>query len=149
MISLLVKILLTLAAHFALFVCYPETGEYGRWYLWVSIMLWTVLHVSMWTSLKFIKLLTFPVASFVNTGIFLVMVFFVILTMPQRDGKSVYKKLNSGQFPTRADIETGKIMYLNGFMAEKPKEKLDKTMEDVKNSIDKAKKAASELGSPR
>ena len=146
MISLLIKIIFTIVLHFAFFVCYPETGKYGDWYLWGSIMIWSFFFMSMWGNLKFLKLLTFPVASFLNTGLYLAMFFLIALTMPQRDGRSVFKKLNSGKFPTRTDIETGKIKYLNGFLAEKPKEKVNKTVEDVKNSIDKAKKAASALG---
>ncbi|MEW5951261.1 MAG: hypothetical protein AB1637_05155 [Elusimicrobiota bacterium] len=115
MIGVLIKIILTAAAHILLFSSYPDTGKYGTAYFWISLVIWS----SFWITYEFkfaaFKKLLFPISFIINAAAIAAMIFFITLTMPQEDGKPVLYKLAKFQFPDEQQLKRGRIKYLNSF----------------------------------
>ena len=137
MIIITFKILLTITIHLLLYVLYPDTGKYDMWYLWTSIVLWIVFW--LWFSEKFstLKKLLFPLSILINAGIFILMIFFITITMPQEDGTMVIKKISTGKFPSSENIERGKIKYFYSLGLNNSKIDLNKLKDPIKKSYNK------------
>ncbi|MDD2773824.1 MAG: hypothetical protein PHP45_09045 [Elusimicrobiales bacterium] len=101
------RLLLLLLLHLAFFVCFPDTGPFGLVYGWGSFALWCLVVVLTLVPLEMIGSV-FP-------GVFLLCDLVVLCgagwllaaTMPQADRIAPYEKIQSGRYPTRADIRKG------------------------------------------
>jgi len=131
-ISFILNIILILGFHLILFICYPETGKYGDYYFWISISIWTTFIMTINSNIKFIKLLSIPAKFFINLAIYTIMIFFISITMPQRDGNSVFDKIKSRKFPTDEDIRIGKIKYLKTILF---KNLNNRSIENIKKAV--------------
>jgi len=107
--SLIFSLLLIAVLHFVFFVCYPETGPNGNYFLCISMLLWSGFIIFLVGSLKFIKLISGFLRLVFHLAVFSLIFLVIALTMPQRDKTSVFKKLRNKQFPTRESLDTGFI----------------------------------------
>ena len=105
--KLLFKIGLIIAIHLAVFLSYPETGEFGGYYLAISIMLWTGVMLFINLSVKIIKFISGALGHLVHLAILLVMLLSIALTLPQADRVTVLEKVRDGKYPTKKTIQTG------------------------------------------
>lgn len=133
-ITAILKFIFIIAFHLVSFICYPETGKYGDYYFWISIFIWTTVMLSISSNIKYIKLISFPVKIWINISLYLIMIFFIALTMPQRDGINVLTKIKNKKFPTSQDIETGKIKYMNYLMLKRANIDFERTFKNIKDA---------------
>ena len=107
--SLIFKILLVALGHYIMFLCYPETGPNGSLYLMVSMLAWSGFLIVISANLRFIKFISGMVGLLFNLAFFALMLAAIAFTMPQRDRVPVLEKIQKGQFPDRASLNTGLI----------------------------------------
>lgn len=97
-------ILIAAALHLAAFISYPHSGRFGFTFLYVSMILWTGgaifinraanYHGKAWKTA-------------IAIGFTLICAFSALAFLPQRDGKSPFLKLISGQYPGKRDLYFG------------------------------------------
>ncbi|MCG2726507.1 MAG: hypothetical protein L6420_09725 [Elusimicrobia bacterium] len=104
--KLLFKIGFIIAVHMAVFLSYPETGEFGGYYLAISIVLWTGFMLFINLSVKIIKFISGALGHVVNLAILIVMFLSIALTLPQKDRITVLEKIKDGKYPTKQTIQT-------------------------------------------
>ena len=107
--ALIFKILFTALLHLIFFLCYPETGPNGSLYLMVSMLAWSGFLIVISANLRFIKFISGMVGLLFNLAFFALMLAAIAFTMPQRDRVPVLEKIQKGQFPDRASLNTGLI----------------------------------------
>ncbi|MEA3307154.1 MAG: hypothetical protein U9Q34_05175 [Elusimicrobiota bacterium] len=105
--KLLFKIGLIIAIHLAVFLSYPETGEFGGYYLAISIILWTGFMMFINLSVKIIKFISGALGHLVHLAILVLMFLSIALTLPQADRVTVLEKLRDGKYPTKETIQKG------------------------------------------
>lgn len=141
------KLIFKLAAaallHLVFFACYPETGQFGNYYLAISLLLWAVFIMFINTSTKLVTLFSGAAGLVINLAAFGLMALALAATMPQDDKTSVLEKIKGGKYPDRGTIESG----LERFGIDLDKEKaagikaadkeLDKAVKKVEEGIGK------------
>jgi hypothetical protein len=105
--KLLFKVGLIIAIHLAVFLSYPETGEYGGYYLVISMVLWTGFMMFINLSVKIIKFISGALGHLVHLAILALMLLSITLTMPQADRIPVIEKIKNGKYPTKETIQSG------------------------------------------
>lgn len=105
--SLIIKILAVGLLHLAFFASYPETGQYGNYYLAVSVLVWSVFILFLNTSTMLIRFISGTAGKIINLTGFALMAVAVAATMPQNDKTSVLEKVRGGKYPDRATINAG------------------------------------------
>lgn len=105
--SLIFRLILTAVVHFVFFVCYPETGPYGNYFLCLSLALWAGFIIVIGGGLKFLKLINRTLGSVLYLIVFLLISLAIAFTMPQKDKTSVFVKLQNKQFPTKKSLAAG------------------------------------------
>lgn len=138
--SFLFKLMLVALLHFALFVCYPETGPNWSVYLVVSILAWTGFFFGLSANLAFVRLISGALGLLFDLVFFALMLAVLALTMPQLDKVSVLKKVQKKQFPDGNSVSLGlkKFGIGSGGPVKKEIEKLDPAIDKV---VDKFKEA--------
>ncbi|MGC9069738.1 MAG: hypothetical protein ACP5IO_00300 [Elusimicrobiales bacterium] len=110
MIQILFSILFIVFFHITIFVLYPDTSQYGDYWLYGLCGIWSFLYLYFTTS-KFYR--SFPFDGFLKFIFFVVMIVSSLLIIPQQDGKSIMKKIYELKFPDFQQINRGKIKFLN------------------------------------
>lgn len=97
-------ILIAAALHLGAFISYPHSGRFGFTFLYISMILWTGgaifinraanYHGKAWKTAIMI-------------GFTLMCAFSALGFLPQKDGKSPFLKLISGQYPEKRDLYFG------------------------------------------
>ena len=105
--KLLFKIGIIIAFHLAVFLSYPETGEFGIYYLAISIVLWTGFMMFINLSVKIIKFISGVLGHLVHLAILIVMLLSIALTLPQADRVTVLEKIKDGKYPTKETLQRG------------------------------------------
>ncbi len=108
---LIVKLIAVALVHMAFFASYPETGPFGTYYLWLSLLLWTVFILFINTSAKLVKLISGAAGTAVNIAAFGLMALAIAATMPQYDKTSVLEKIQKGKYPDRGTINSGMLRF--------------------------------------
>ncbi|MDO8802967.1 MAG: hypothetical protein Q7R35_00920 [Elusimicrobiota bacterium] len=105
------KLIFKLAAvallHLVFFACYPETGQFGNYYLAISLLLWVVFMLFISTSTKLVSLFSGAAGLAINLAAFGLMALALAATMPQGDKTSVLTKLQEKKYPDRDTISAG------------------------------------------
>jgi len=109
--TLILKLIAVALVHVAFFAAYPETGPAGTWYLWISLLLWTVFMLFINTSARLIRLVSGAAGAAVNLAAFAVMCLAIAATMPQYDRTTVLKKIQKGKYPDRDTINSGMLRF--------------------------------------
>jgi len=137
------KLIFKLAAaallHLAFFASYPETGQFGNYYLAISLLLWAVFIMFINTSTKLVTLFSGAAGLVINLAAFGLMALALAATMPQDDKTSVLEKIKTGKYPDRDTINSG----LSRFGIDLDKEKAA-GMKAAEKELDKAVKEAGE-----
>lgn len=137
------KLIFKLAAaallHLVFFVCYPETGQFGNYYLAISLLLWAVFIMFINTSTKLVTLFSGAAGLVINLAAFGLMALALAATMPQDDKASVLEKIKGGKYPDRGTLESG----LKRFGIDLDREAAA-GMKAVDKELDKAVKKAEE-----
>jgi cell division protein FtsW (lipid II flippase) len=105
--QLIFKIGLIIAIHLAVFLCYPDTGEFGGYYLAISIVLWTGFMLFINLSVKIIKFISGALGHLVHLALLCLMLVSIALTLPQADRVTVFEKVRDGKYPTKETIQKG------------------------------------------
>jgi len=108
---LILKIIAVGLLHAAFFAAYPETGSFGTYYLWISLLLWTVFILFINTSTKLLRLVSGIAGLAVNLAAFALMALAIAATMPQYDKTSVLEKLQKGRYPDRDTFNSGMLRF--------------------------------------
>ncbi len=109
--KLMLKIVAVALVHLALFVCYPETGPYGNYYLAVSLLVWSVFMIFVNTSSRLVRFLNGAAGFAINLAAFALMTVSVAATMPQRDGTPVLKKMQARRYPDKDTVRSGLLRF--------------------------------------
>lgn len=113
MIKITIKIILIIIIHLTIFVLYPDTGKNGHNYLYASIGIWSFL--AIYTSINLKLFNVFPISIITNILFYILMIFVLLITVPQEDKKSILVKIKKGIYPKAEDIQRGKIKFINSF----------------------------------
>lgn len=105
--TLIFKLAAVALLHLVLFASYPETGQFGNYYLGISLLLWAVFIMFINTSTKLVALLSGAAGLVINLAAFGLMALALAGTMPQSDRTSVLEKLKAGKYPDRGTINSG------------------------------------------
>ncbi len=108
---LILKIIAVGLVHVAFYAAYPETGSFGTYYLWISLLLWTVFILFINTSTKLLRLVSGIAGLAVNLAAFALMALAIAATMPQYDKTSVLEKIQKGRYPDRDTINSGMLRF--------------------------------------
>lgn len=108
---LILKIIAVGLVHVAFYAGYPETGAFGTYYLWISLLLWTVFILFINTSTKLLRLVSGLAGLAVNLAAFALMALAIAATMPQYDKTSVLEKIQKGRYPDRDTINAGMLRF--------------------------------------
>ena len=156
--KLLFKIGLIIAIHLAVFLSYPDVGEYGGYYLAISIVLWTGFMMFINLSVKIIKFISGALGHLVHLAILVLMFLSITLTLPQADRIPVIEKIRDGKYPTKETIQKGfqklglakknipakQLRQINNGIGkvldkieEKPPEPLKEKVKETRKEIDK------------
>jgi len=139
MIGVFFKIIFTVTIHLAFFSFYPDGGKYADVYLWISLVLWSCFWIVFSGKFPLSKKLIFPLNFVINTAIMIIIAFFISITMPQEDGRTVLSKVLNGDFPDEDQISRGKIKYLNNFSFKTGGLKEGAILREGKKIIEKAR----------
>lgn len=109
--SLMLKVIAVALVHVAFFACYPETGKMGDYYLWISLLVWTVFMLFLNTSTAILRFISGAFGAALNLAAFALMTLAIAATMPQHDRVSVLEKLQKGRYPDRDTINSGMLRF--------------------------------------
>lgn len=109
--TLMLKVVAVALVHMALFAAYPETGPYGNYYLAVSLLVWSVFIIFVNTSAKLVRFIRGAAGFIINLAAFGLMTAAVAATMPQRDGTSVFKKVQAHRYPDKDIMRAGMLRF--------------------------------------
>ena len=110
--TLMLKIIAVGLLHLAFYASYPETGQFGNYYLAISLLVWSVFIMFINTSSKLVSMASGAAGFLVNLAAFCLMALAIAATMPQSDNTSVLKKIQNRRYPDRA---TPLVTYCAGF----------------------------------
>jgi len=105
--KLILKLLAVALLHLAFYASYPETGQFGNYYLGISLLVWAVFIMFINTSSKLVSMVSGAAGFLVNLAAFALMALAIAATMPQLDKTSVLDKLKAGNYPDRDTVNTG------------------------------------------
>lgn len=109
--TLILKIIAVGLLHLAFYASYPETGRFGNYYLWISLLVWAVFIMFINTSSKLVSMVSGGAGFLVNLAAFALMALAIAATMPQYDKTSVLDKLKAGKYPDRDTVNTGMLRF--------------------------------------
>ncbi len=142
---MLFKVSVVVAIHIVIFISYNETGEFARYYLPISVILWTGFLLFLNFGLKILKFINKYLAYVVYAAIYFLMCLTICFTMPQKDRITVFEKISSGQFPNAKTLKRG-IRKL-GFKVENiPVKKLKKINRNIGKTLNKLEEKARAKG---
>ena len=134
MLTLLRRLFYVLAVHAAVYAAYPDTGDFIKLYVWLSVLGWmmllTLLHFAV--KVKTVALVTFFYDMFLIGLITLA----VSASMPQADKMSVLNKLREGKYPSYGQVKGG-VTQLSGEIKDTAKT-IEKTTKEIKNQVEQA-----------
>lgn len=143
--TLILKVAAIIIIHLAVFVCYNQTGEFAKYYISISIILWTGFFMFLNFGLKLIKFINRYVAYVIYACLYFLMFLTVAFTMPQKDRISAFEKIRSGQFPDDKDIRRGVAKL--GFSADNiPVKELKIINKNIGKTLDKIEEKAKTAG---
>lgn len=137
MIKTFISLILIIFINIIIFVLYPDTGEYGKYYFYGSIALWSFIYIYISLNSKIFNIP--PISIILKTIFFLFMIFITSIITPQEDGKTIFSKLIKKEFPDAQTINRGKIKYINGLFAKPIKINSDQLEKETKKFFDKIK----------
>lgn len=105
--TLIFKIAAAALLHLVFFASYPETGQFGNYYLGISLLLWGVFIMFINTSTKLVNLVSGLAGLAINLAAFGLMALAIAATMPQSDKTSVLEKVKAGKYPDRGTLNAG------------------------------------------
>ncbi len=109
--SLMLKITAVGLVHLAFYASYPETGQFGNYYLGISLLVWSVFIMFINTSSKLVSMVSGAAGFLVNLAAFALMALAIAATMPQHDKTSVLDKMKAGKYPDRDTVNTGMLRF--------------------------------------
>ena len=109
--TLILKIIAVALVHMAFYASYPETGQFGNYYLAISLLVWSVFIMFLNTSTKLLSFVSGAAGFFVNLAAFGLMALAIAATMPQHDKTPVLDKLRAAKYPDRDTINTGMLRF--------------------------------------
>jgi hypothetical protein len=105
--TLILKLIAAALLHLAFYACYPETGQFGNYYLGISLLVWAVFIMFINTSTKLVNLVSGLAGLAINLAAFALMALAVAATMPQLDKTSVLEKIREKKYPDRKTLNLG------------------------------------------
>lgn len=105
--TLIFKIIAVALLHLAFYASYPETGQFGNYYLGISLLVWGVFIMFINTGSKLVSMASGAAGSLMNLAAFALMALAIAATMPQQDKISVLEKIKIGNYPDRDTLSTG------------------------------------------
>ncbi len=124
----------------AIFLAYPETGQFGGYYLAISIVLWSGFMMFINLSVKIVKFISGILGHVLNAAIFVVMVLAISITMPQANRITVFEKIKAGDYPTKESLQFGlsKLGLTKKNIPKIPTEKIkNKVADTLRDTLDK------------
>ncbi len=109
--TLMLKILAVGLVHLAFYASYPETGQFGNYYLGISLLVWSVFIIFLNTGSKLVSMVSGAAGFLANLAAFALMALAIAATMPQYDKTSVLDKMKAGKYPDRDTVNTGMLRF--------------------------------------
>lgn len=109
--TLMLKIIAVALLHLAFYAAYPETGQFGNYYLGISLLVWSVFIMFINTGSKLVSMASGAAGTLVNLAAFALMALAIAATMPQYDKTSVLDKMKNGKYPDRDTVNTGMLRF--------------------------------------
>lgn len=109
--TLILKLTIVALLHLAFYASYPETGQFGNYYLGISLLVWAVFIMFINTGAKLASFISGAAGFVINLAAFALMALAIAATMPQRDKSSVLEKIKAGKYPDRATINAGLLRF--------------------------------------
>lgn len=95
-----------------IYILYPDTGNYGIYFFYGSIAIWSFLYLYLTLNSSFFNL--FPLSVILKALFFIFMILITTIITPQEDKRTILSKIINREFPDNQTIERGKIKYLKG-----------------------------------
>ena len=109
--TLILKLLAVALLHLAFYASYPETGQFGNYYLGISLLVWSVFIMFINTISKLVSMVSGAAGFSVNLAAFALMALALAATMPQHDKTSVLDKIKAGNYPDRDTVNAGMLRF--------------------------------------
>lgn len=136
--ALMFKLLVLAAIHVALFICYPDTGPRGNYFLVLSLIVWSLVIFALSGSIKVLQLLTKGLLLLFYAAVFACIAASTAMVMPQSDKTSVFAKLKKRDFPTVETMRRGLTRF--GVKLDKQVRKEVKAADSrIEDAVDKLK----------
>ena len=108
--TLILKLLAVALLHLAFYASYPETGQFGNYYLGISLLVWAVFIMFINTSAKLVSFISGAAGFVINLAAFALMALAIAATMPQRQDQRA-RQGRGGKYPGRDTVNTGMLHF--------------------------------------